>query len=156
MTNYSFTKIDVPAAAGTYTYIGVSGLDASGDAVGYYGNVDGDGDGTFHGFIALGNAAASPWTPLARPTPALALPQAGSSSETIHYLNNQYGFVDNGGVFLTFDGGNGFPPVPVGVAISTNVDGVTDTGVIYGELCRVLLNTNPIGMDSSTTMGSLR
>jgi hypothetical protein len=83
MTNFSFTKIDVPAAAGSYTYIGVSGLNASGDAVGYYGNVDGDGDGSFHGFIALVNGNGITLDPPAQPTPALALPQAGSSSETI-------------------------------------------------------------------------
>jgi len=83
MSNFNFKTIDVPAAAGTYTYIGVSGLDASGDAVGYYGNVDGDGDGTFHGFIALVNGNGITLDPPAQPTPALALSQAGSSSETI-------------------------------------------------------------------------
>src|SRR5262245_27415574 len=52
MTAFTFRTIDVPAAAGTYTYIGVTGVDATGNAVGYYGNVDGDGDGFFHGFLA--------------------------------------------------------------------------------------------------------
>jgi hypothetical protein len=40
MANFSFTKIDVPAAAGTYEYICVDGVDAAGEAVGNYGNVD--------------------------------------------------------------------------------------------------------------------
>ena len=47
MSNFSFTTIDVPAAAGTYVYISVNGVDSRGEAVGNYGNVDGEGDGTF-------------------------------------------------------------------------------------------------------------
>ena len=52
MTTYNFTSIDVPSAAGTYTYICVTGVDAAGEAVGSYGYTDGDDDSYFHGFVA--------------------------------------------------------------------------------------------------------
>src|SRR5580704_13420021 len=52
MTDFNFKKIDAPGPAGTFAYISVDGVDAAGLAVGNFGNVDGDGDGTFHGFAA--------------------------------------------------------------------------------------------------------
>ena len=60
MSNFSFKTIDVPAAAGTYEYISVDGVDPAGEAVGNYGNTDGDGDSTFHGLTAsaIGNGVA--------------------------------------------------------------------------------------------------
>jgi hypothetical protein len=142
MTNYSFTKIDVPAAAGTYTYIGVSGLDASGDAVGYYGNVDGDGDGTYHGFIALtGNGSGITLDPPGSTNTGVGINASGILFGDYTYLNHQYGFVDNGGVFTTFDDGIEEPTAPsVPLAISTDVDGVTSAGVVYGDYADYVIN----------------
>jgi hypothetical protein len=141
MTNFSFTKIDVPAAAGTYTYIGVSGLDASGDAIGYYGNVDGDGDGTFHGFIALVNGNGITLDPPGSTNTSVGITASGVIFGDYTYLNHQYGFVDNGGVFTTFDNGiaEAAPPT-VPLAISTDVDGVTNAGVIYGDYADYVIN----------------
>ena len=143
MTNFSFTKIDVPAAAGTYEYISVDGVDAAGEAVGDYGSVDGDGDGTFHGLVA-NNSNGTTFDPAGSTNTAASISPSGEIFGHYTYHNKQYGFVDNDGVILTFDGGNGFTSIPVGgTAISTNVDGVTDTGVIYGEYADYFLNIQP-------------
>jgi len=141
MSSFSFKTIDVPAAAGTYTYIGVSGLDASGDAVGYYGNVDGDGDGTFHGFIALVNGNGITLDPAGSTNTSVGITASGVIFGDYTYLNHQYGFVDNGGVFTTFDSGIAEAAAPaVPLAISTDVDGITSAGVIYGDYADYVIN----------------
>jgi Cadherin-like len=141
VSSFSFKTIDVPAAAGTYTYIGVSGLDASGDAVGYYGNVDGDGDGTFHGFIALVNGNGITLDPPGSTNTSVGITASGVIFGDYTYLNHQYGFVDNGGVFTTFDNGiaEAAPPT-VPLAVSTDVDGITSAGVIYGDYADYVIN----------------
>jgi len=141
MSSFSFKTIDVPAAAGTYTYIGVSGLDASGDAVGYYGNVDGDGDGTFHGFIALVNGNGITLDPPGSTNTSVGITASGVIFGDYTYLNHQYGFVDNGGVFTTFDNGIAEAAAPtVPLAVSTDVDGITSAGVIYGDYADYVIN----------------
>ena len=143
MSNFSFKTIDVPAAAGTYTYIGVTGVDASGDAVGYYGNVDGDGDGTFHGFIALVNGNGIPLDPPGSTNTSVGMTASGVIFGDYTYLNHQYGFVDNGGVFTTFDYGiaEAAPP-SVPIAVSTDVDGITNAGVVYGDYADYVINND--------------
>ena len=86
MTNFSFTKIDIPAPVTPYVYISADGVDAAGDAVGNYGNVDGEGDGTFHGFTAEGGTGTT-FDPPVRATPTLqALPRAEKSSAIMSTL----------------------------------------------------------------------
>ncbi len=143
MSNFSFKTIDVPAAAGTYTYIGVSGVDASGDAVGYYGNVDGDGDGTFHGFIALVNGNGIPLDPPGSTNTSVGMTASGVIFGDYTYLNHQYGFVDDGGVFTTFDSGIGeAAPPTVPLDISTDVAGITNAGVVYGDYADYVINND--------------
>src|ERR1700742_907231 len=140
---FSFKTIDVPAAAGTYTYIGVTGVDASGDAVGYYGNVDGDGDGTFHGFIALVNGNGIPLDPPGSTNTSVGMTASGVIFGDYTYLNHQYGFVDDAGVFTTFDYGiaEAAPP-SVPIAVSTDVDGITNAGVVYGDYADYVINND--------------
>jgi hypothetical protein len=141
MTNFSFKKIDAPGPAGTYAYISVDGVDAAGLAVGNYGNVDGDGDGTFHGLTAQAGGSFMTLDPPGSTNTAAAISQNGVIFGDYTYLNHQYGFVDNGGVFTTFDNGIGEPfPPTVPLAISTDVDGVTNAGVVYGDYADYIIN----------------
>ena len=143
MSNFSFKTIDVPAAAGTYTYIGVTGVDASGDAAGYYGNVDGDGDGSFHGFIALVNGNGIPLDPPGSTNTSVGMTANGVIFGDYTYLNHQYGFVDDGGVFTTYDSGIGeAAPPTVPLDISTDVAGITNAGVVYGDYANYVINND--------------
>ena len=87
-----------------YQYIGVSGVDAAGEAVGYYGNVDGDGDGTYHGFIATA-ADGSPYDPPdSSNTNGMFITATGEIyGDYVDYSNRQHGFTDSGGDFTTVD-----------------------------------------------------
>ncbi len=70
-----------------------------------YGNVDGDGDGTFHGFIALtGNGSGIPLDPPGSTNTSVGITASGILFGDYTYLNH-HGFVGNGGVFTTFDNG---------------------------------------------------
>jgi spore maturation protein SpmB len=125
MSNFSFTKIDVPAAAGTYVYISADGVDAAGEAVGNYGNVDGEGDGTFDGFVTEGSSGITYNPPGSTNTDVVGITSSGEIFG--NYVDNvlhQHGFVDNAGVVTKVD---------VFSANSTTVDGVNDSGVIYGQ-----------------------
>ena len=125
MSNFSFTKIDVPAAAGTYTYISVDGVDAAGEAVGNYGNVDGEGDGTFQGLIANPSVGVT-FDPLGSTnTDVVGITSSGEIFG--NYVDNvlkQYGFVDINGVATQ---------ISIPLANSTTVNGVNAAGLIYGE-----------------------
>src|SRR5665213_1074362 len=124
MTNFSFTKIDVPAAAGTYQYISVDGDDAAGEAVGNYGSVDGDGDGTFHGLTATGSNGITSDPPGSSNTDIVGITSSGEIfGDYVDWENRQHGFVETNGVVT---------PVDIFLANSTVVDGVTNAGVIYG------------------------
>jgi 20S proteasome alpha/beta subunit len=133
MSNFSFRSIDVPAAAGTYAYISVDGVDAAGEAVGNYGNVDGEGDGTFHGLVATtadgtrNDPGGSSNTDIVGITPGGEI-----FGDYVDSANRQHGFVENNG---------GVTNVDVFLANSTTVDGVNDAGVIYGEFAD---NTNTV------------
>jgi len=126
MSNFTFKKIDAPGPTGTYAYISVNGVDAAGEAVGNYGNVDGDGDGTFHGFTAqAGGSFATYDPPNSTNTDVVGITSAGEIfGDYVDNLNRQYGFVDNNGVFTQIN---------VFLANSTTVSGVNDAGVIYGS-----------------------
>ena len=104
MSNFSFTKIDVPAAAGTYAYISADGVDAAGEAVGNYGNVDGDGDGTFDGFVTEGSSGTTYNPPGSTNTDVVGITSSGEIFG--NYVDNvlhQHGFVDNAGVVTKVD-----------------------------------------------------
>ena len=125
MSNFSFTKIDVPAAAGTYAYISADGVDAAGEAVGNYGNVDGEGDGTFDGFVTEGSSGITYNPPGSTNTDVVGITSSGEIfGDYVDNVLHQHGFVDNAGVVTKVD---------VLLANSTTVDGVNDSGVIYGE-----------------------
>ena len=125
MPTYSFTSIDVPAADGTYTYIGVTGVDAAGEAVGYYGSVDGDGDGTYYGFVA-NSASGIPYNPPGSSnTNGISISATGEIyGDYVDYFNRQHGFTDDSGVVTTVDF---FPNT------YTTVSGITATGVLFGD-----------------------
>jgi hypothetical protein len=100
MANFSFKTIDVPAAAGTYGYISVDGVDAAGEAVGNYGNVDGLGDGTFHGLTATANGNGINYDPSGSSnTDIVGITSGGEIfGNYVDNANKQHGFVDNSGV----------------------------------------------------------
>jgi hypothetical protein len=125
MTAFQFRSIDVSAAAGAYTYIGVTGVDAAGEIVGYYGNVDGDGDGTFHGFVAMPTSGAVTFDPPGSSnTNGISITMAGEIyGDYVDYANRQHGFIDNGTV-NTFD----FIPNQY-----TVLSGATDPGNEFGN-----------------------
>ncbi|WP_159007893.1 hypothetical protein [Bradyrhizobium sp. S69] len=125
MSNFSFIKIDVPAAAGTYAYISADGVDAAGEAVGNYGNVDGEGDGTFDGFVTEGSSGITYNPPGSTNTDVVGITSSGEIfGDYVDNVLHQHGFVDNAGVVTKVD---------VFLANSTTVDGVNGSGVIYGE-----------------------
>ena len=125
MTNFSFTKIDVPAPVTPYVYISADGVDAAGDAVGNYGNVDGEGDGTFHGFTAEGGTGTTFDPPGSSNTDIAGITSTGEIfGDYVDFANKQHGFVVNNGVVTTID---------VFLANSTTVFGVTGSGLIYGS-----------------------
>jgi hypothetical protein len=135
MAYFKFLTIDVPTAAGTYAYISVDGVDAAGEAVGNYGNVDGEGDGTFHGLIAdPGSGSGSNFDPAGSTnTDVVGITSAGEIfGDYVDNVLKQHGFVDNNGTIT---------PVDVFLANSTTVNGVNDAGVIYGEYAD---NTNVV------------
>jgi hypothetical protein len=104
MTAFSFTSIDVPAAEGTYTYIGVVGVDAAGEAAGYYGYVDGDDDRYFHGLIATGPAGTPFEPPNSTNTDVAGITAGGEIFGTyVDNFNREHSFVDNNGVVTQFD-----------------------------------------------------
>src|SRR4051812_14431550 len=125
MSNFSFTTIDVPTAAGTYVYISVNGVDSRGEAVGNYGNVDGEGDGTFHGLIANPSVGVTFDPPNSTNTDVVGITSTGEIfGDYVDNVLKQHGFVDTNGVVT---------PIDVLLANSTTVSGVNDAGVIYGE-----------------------
>jgi D-glycero-D-manno-heptose 1,7-bisphosphate phosphatase len=89
-------------------------------------NVDGDGDGTFHGFTAqAGGSFATYDPPNSTNTDVVGITSTGEIfGDYVDNLNRQYGFVDNNGVFTQIN---------VFLANSTTVSGVNDAGVIYGS-----------------------
>ncbi|WP_050043726.1 hypothetical protein [Bradyrhizobium sp. LTSPM299] len=124
MPSFNFESIDVPAAAGTYSYIGVTGVDAAGDAVGYYGYVDGDDDAYWHGFIAATPNGATFDPPGSTSTDVNGVTPGGEIFGDYTYLNKEHGYVDNNGVVTTID---------ILLANSTTVTGITVSGEIYGN-----------------------
>ena len=122
---YTFTKIDVSAPVSPYAYISVDGVDASGEAVGNYGNVDGLGDGTFHGFI-VEESNATTFDPATSSNTDIAgiTPTGEIFGDYVDYANKQHGFVVNNGVVTTID---------VFLANSTTVFGVAESGLIFGS-----------------------
>jgi 20S proteasome alpha/beta subunit len=147
MTNFTFKKIDAPGPAGTYAYVSADGVDLAGEAVGNFGNVDGDGDGTFHGFTAQAGGSFNTFDP---PNSTNTNVEGITSSGEIFgtytdNLNRQYGFVDNGGVVTQI---NEF------LANSTTIDGVNDGGVIYGEFADSANSVHGF-VDNGGTFGQL-
>jgi hypothetical protein len=126
MANFSFKTIDVPAAAGTYGYISVDGVDAAGEAVGNYGNVDGLGDGTFHGLTATANGNGINYDPSGSSnTDIVGITSGGEIfGNYVDNANKQHGFVDNSGVVTQIN---------EVLANNTTLSGVNDQGVIYGS-----------------------
>ncbi|WP_441234664.1 FG-GAP-like repeat-containing protein [Bradyrhizobium sp. 930_D9_N1_4] len=126
MPAFSFRSIDVPAAAGTYTYIGVSVVDAAGDIVGYYGTSDGDGDSTFHGFTANRSGSAVTFDPPGSSnTNGMYITPGGEIyGDYVDYANRQHGFIDAAGNVTNFD----FIPNQY-----TILAGLDDAGNMFGD-----------------------
>ncbi len=123
-TLYGYTSYDIPAPVGVNTYISVTGVDAAGEAVGYYGFVDGDGDSTDYAFVGTGGVATRYAIPGASNLIGIGVTSSGEiwGSYTDNY-NRDQGFVVINGVVDEF---------AAPLATATYVTGVTDGGVIYG------------------------
>jgi hypothetical protein len=126
MPNFTFRSIDIPAVAGTYTYIGVTGVDAAGEAVGYYGYVDGDGDGHYHGFVADNSSSGTTYDPAGSSnTDGMFITPSGEIyGDYIDYANRQHGFTNSNGSVTTVD----FFPNQY-----TILSGVSDDGDMFGN-----------------------
>jgi hypothetical protein len=126
MPTFTFTSINVPAAAGTYEYISADGVDAAGEVVGNYGNVDGEGDSDFSGFTAESSVGITFNPPDSSNTDVVGITAGGEifGNYTDGLNLKQYGFVDDNGVFQQIN---------VFLANSTNVLGVSATGEIFGS-----------------------
>ena len=121
-----FISIDVPSAAGTYTYISVGGVDNAGKVVGTYGSSDGDGDSTFYGFFAApgsGNDIPFNWSTASNTEMVGITPDGVMFGDYTDFANHQHGFIVKNGVTSNYD---------IVLAQSTTIDGVTDSGVVYG------------------------
>ena len=118
------TTINIPPPPGPNVYIGVSGIDAAGEIVGYYGYVDGSGDQYFQGFVDSGGVVSPFGPPTSSNNLSIGITASGEIFGT--YINNEnerLGFTYNNGTFTNID--DGF------LSISTTVDGVNGTEV-YG------------------------
>ncbi|MBR0757377.1 VCBS repeat-containing protein [Bradyrhizobium jicamae] len=126
MSNFTFRTIDVPDAAGTYTYIGVTGVDAAGEAVGYYGSSDGDGDSTFHGFTTSEPNVGVTFDPTGSSNTNGMYITAGGEiyGDYVDYANRQHGFIDANGTVSKFD----FVPNQY-----TILSGLDDAGNMFGD-----------------------
>ena len=126
MAIFNFKQIDVPAAAGTYAYISVDGVDAAGEAVGNYGNVDGEGDQTFYGLTAAANGNGVTYNPPnSSNTDVIGITSGGEIfGNYTDNENSQRAFVDNGGTVSLIN---------VLFSNNTSISGVNDSGLIYGE-----------------------
>lgn len=126
MPTYNFRSIDVPDAATPYTYIGVTGLDLAGEAVGYYGYSDGDGDSSFHGFIANRNSSVGmTYDPSGSSnTDGIFITSAGTIyGDYVDIQNKQNGFIDSGDGASKFTISNQY----------TIVSGLDDAGNLFGD-----------------------
>ena len=127
MTTYTFTSIDVPAAAGTYTYIGVTGVDAAGEAVGFYGYTDGDDDSYYHGFVAAnGSTVGTTFDPpgSSNTNGIFITPGGEIYGDYVDYANRQNGFIDNNGNVTQYN----FAPNQY-----TILSGLDDSGHLFGS-----------------------
>ena len=121
MANFLFKKINIPAGGGPN--ISIDGVDASGEAVGNYG----DGStGIFHGIIAVKNGPTNTYDPPnSSNTDIVGITDAGEIfGDYTDWANRQHGFVDIGGVTTTID----FP-----FANATTISGATQTGELFGS-----------------------
>ena len=120
MATFTYSSIDVPKPLDPYVYISVTGVDAAGEAVGTYGDVDLD----YHGFVVQG-ASGTPFDPPgASTTGFVGITASGEIfGDYVDEFNKQHGFVDNNGVVTQIN---------AILASSTTVIGVTGTGEAYG------------------------
>jgi hypothetical protein len=122
-----FISIDVPSAAGTYTYISVGGVDNAGTVVGTYGSSDGEGDSTFYGFAAApgsGDGVPFNWSTASNTEMVGITPDGELFGDYTDLANHQHGFIDKNGVTSNFD---------ILLSTSTTISGVTDSGLVYGS-----------------------
>ena len=123
----NFISIDVPSAAGTYTYISVGGVDNAGKVVGTYGSADGFGDSTFYGFFAApgsDNGVPFNWSTASNTETVGITPGGVMFGDYTDLANRQHGFIVKNGVTSNYD---------IFLSSSTTIDGATDSGVIYGS-----------------------
>src|SRR5581483_1942245 len=125
MSNFTYQTINIPQPPGNNVYIAVTGVDAAGDAVGYYGFVDGDGDQNFQGFEDTGGVFSSFNPPTSSNNLGIGITESGEIFGTyVDNRNAQHGFAYSNGTFTNVD---------VFLASSTWVIGVTASGAIYGS-----------------------
>jgi hypothetical protein len=154
MAGYSFGKINLPGPAGTYVFISVNGVDAAGEAIGNYG----DSDGNFHGFTANSG------TPVIFDPPGSSNTNLGGITDSgeifgnyTNQFNQQVGFTYSDGTFTTIN---------ATLANTTTVFGVTSDGTVFGGYVDILggshgfLDSNGVfteidapGAVSTTVMG---
>ncbi len=125
MTNYTFYKVEIPGGYGSngFVYISIDGVDASGLAVGNYGDTDGD----WHGFTVVQNGPVTTYDPptSSNNTAVVGVTPSGELyGDFTDWSNRQHGFIESGGVTTTID----FP-----FATATTISGITATGELFGS-----------------------
>jgi Domain of unknown function (DUF4214) len=132
MTDFSsFTSINAPGSASNYSYIAVTGVDAAGQAVGDYGDINGV---LLSGFIATNGIATSFSALGASYTAIIGVTAAGEIyGNYVDSAGKQHGFLDNNGTITTVDAPS---------ASSTSIYGVNAAGTIFGNYVDSLKNEN--------------
>src|SRR5580658_6834595 len=98
----TFQTINIPNPPGQNTYIAVTGVDAAGEAVGYYGYVDGDGDQQFQAFTDSNGVFANFNPPLSTNNENIGITENGEIFGTFtDNKNTEHGFTYSNGNFTT-------------------------------------------------------
>ena len=120
----TFTTINIPNPPGLNTDIGATGGDAAGEAVGYYGYVDGDGDPQFQAFTYDNGTLTNFEPPLSTNNQSIGITDSGEIFGTfIDNKNVQRGFIYSNGSFTT---------ISEFLAKSTAVSGISSNGTVFG------------------------
>ena len=125
MPNFNYTTINISGPTVPLQYAAVTGVDAAGEAVGYYGSSDDMGDSDDVGFTAVSGVVTTLDVPNASTADISGITASGEIFGNYTSTGNEnFGFVVNHGAVDEFN---------VPFAVSTSLDGVNDDGVIYGE-----------------------
>ncbi|MFZ3354904.1 MAG: hypothetical protein WA268_29100 [Xanthobacteraceae bacterium] len=122
--NFTSQTINI-SQPGPNVYIEVTDGDTAGEIVGTYGYTDGDGDSCFPGFEQTGSVFSTFNPPASSNILSIGITESGEIFRTcIDNRNVKHGFIYSNRTFTNIDGF---------LASSTSIDGVSDSGIIYGS-----------------------